>query len=123
MEGGSAIDEAIAAASAKASADAFVTELHAAGVPAEALIEGFSLSPHAQLEARDFFRELDHPLTGRNRYPGLPFNGICDERPRSAPPTLGQHNRDVLGHDLGKDDDAITALEEAGIVVTKPVWA
>jgi len=48
-----------------------------------------------QLRARGFFQEIDHPVAGRARYPGLPFR-IGDEpwMPGRAP-LLGEHNRTV----------------------------
>ena len=53
-----------------------------------------------QLDARDYFTEIDHPVAGRFRYPGAP---ILTEgrwwRIRKPAPLLGQHNREVLEAD------------------------
>ena len=35
-------------------------------------------------------------------------------------PTLGQHNHEVLGGLLGLSDDELAALEEEGVIATKP---
>ncbi len=117
------IDAAISSVSAEADASELANALSAAGVPAEALINGYHLMPNAQLEHRRFSRPLAHPLTGTCRYPGLPFVGLADERPETAPPTLGQHNREVLGDELGLDEAALEELEAKQVIGTKPPWA
>ena len=66
--------------------------------------------PHPQLEHRGYYQSLEHPHTGRARYPGLPFVGLADGRPRRPPPTLGQHNREVLAGELGIADGGARAL-------------
>jgi len=117
------IDAAIARATANTPVDELAERLTAAGLPAEALINGYHLTPHPQLEHRRFFRPLDHRLAGTHRYAGLPFVGLADERPRTAPPTLGQHNREVLGGELGLDDEALAELEAKQVIGTRPPWA
>lgn len=64
-----------------------------------------------QLEARDYWTEIDHPEAGHLRYPGSPFrpSRSLPAAPRPAP-ALGQHNREVFEtllerrlEDLGKE--------------------
>ena len=52
--------------------------------------------PH--LEARQFFVLIDHPVAGRFRYPGLPYQLSETTLPLGSrpAPTLGQHNDEVL---------------------------
>ena len=52
----------------------------------------------AQLDARGYYEEFEHPVTGVHRYPGWPFTMTPGPRRhhRFAPPTLGQHNDEVL---------------------------
>ena len=54
---------------------------------------------HPQLEARGFFREIEHPVTGPTRYPTWPLGRDAYPRPPHPRPTprLGEHNRAVLG--------------------------
>jgi len=118
-----AIDGVIGRAVAESAVDTAVAALRGEGVPAETVINGFDLMPHPQLEARDFFHSLDHPLTGRHRYSGLPYVGLTDAFPQVAPPTLGQHNRDVFQGELGLSDAELQALEDQGVIGTKPPWA
>ena len=71
----------------------------------------------AQLDARGYYQELKHPITGPHRYPGWPF--VITPGPgqhhRSPPPTLGQHNDEVLRR-LGLTDDAIEELRARNVI-------
>jgi benzylsuccinate CoA-transferase BbsE subunit len=76
------------------------------------------LAESPQLQARDFFVELEHPeLAATVRYPGAPYT--LSETPwrlRSRPPGLGEHNVDIYGQELGLSHDDLTALRAAGII-------
>jgi crotonobetainyl-CoA:carnitine CoA-transferase CaiB-like acyl-CoA transferase len=80
--------------------------------------------PNPQLEHRGFFQELDHPHTGRSRYPGLPFGwGEPGTRwLRRPPPTLGQHNDEVLGGELGLAREELAELRAKKIIGDRPAW-
>jgi crotonobetainyl-CoA:carnitine CoA-transferase CaiB-like acyl-CoA transferase len=63
------------------------------------------------LDARGYYEEFDHAVTGRHRYPGWPFRitpGPARHH-RFAPPTLGQHNDEILSG-LGLSGDELAAL-------------
>jgi crotonobetainyl-CoA:carnitine CoA-transferase CaiB-like acyl-CoA transferase len=104
--------------------DAAVEELLAAGVPAHPLVNGHRVMPNAQLEHRGFLQTLDHPHTGRSRYPGLPFGwGAPATRwNRTPPPTLGQHNDEILGGALGLSRAELDALRAKKIIGERPGW-
>jgi crotonobetainyl-CoA:carnitine CoA-transferase CaiB-like acyl-CoA transferase len=73
-----------------------------------------------QLASRDFYQELPHAKTGIRRYPGWPMRfSFALEHHRTGAPTLGEHNRDVLGKELGLSDDQIAALERDGVIGTR----
>lgn len=114
--------ERIAGWATTRSRDAAIEELCSAGVPASAVINAHHLMPHPQLEARRFFQVMKHPHTGDTRYPGFPaiFSAFERDLHRSPPPTLGQHNREVLQTELGLEDDAIDQLEADGIIGDRP---
>ena len=82
------------------------------------------LLPNPQLEARGFFHELEHPVAGRLRYPGLPmrFSAIDPRELVTPPPTLGQHNDEVLGGELGLSRDELSHLREAKVIGSRPAW-
>ena len=98
-----------------------IRTLLAEGVPASASINNHSLMPNPQLEARHFFQTLKHPFTGETRYPAFPaiFSGLERDLHRTPPPTLGQHNREVLQSELGIDDLEFERLEAEGIIGTR----
>ena len=51
-----------------------------------------------QLHARGFIQEVDRAFIGKHPQPSLPFRETEKPFPiRSAPPTLGEHNREILG--------------------------
>ena len=98
--------------------------LQATGVRAGAVFNGrdMHLDRHAKargmLERQRFPPERamgDRLIIGRPwRLSGLPLSV------RGPGPTLGQHNRDVIQGLLGYDDARYAALEQAGIIGTKP---
>jgi crotonobetainyl-CoA:carnitine CoA-transferase CaiB-like acyl-CoA transferase len=102
--------------------DEAVQKLVDAGVPAHPLVNGHYLMPNPQLEHRRFFQVMDHPVTGATRYPGLPmaFSGLDRHLHRSPPPTLGQHNDEILGGELGLSDDELRDLREREIIGERP---
>ena len=58
-----------------------------------------------QFAAREFFVDVEHPTTGKVRYPGAPFQ--MEETPwqiRRPAPTLGEHNQELLGEPFGYSD-------------------
>ena len=69
-----------------------------------------------QFESRGYFVDIEHPVTGRLKYPGAPFN--MEATPwRAAPaPTLGQHNQEVLAGRLGFSGGRIARLQSDGVI-------
>jgi crotonobetainyl-CoA:carnitine CoA-transferase CaiB-like acyl-CoA transferase len=91
------------------------------GIPAAAVADPRAASLHPQHVARGFFEEIEHPVVGRQPVPGVPFRYASVARWLSRPaPTLGQHNRELLGGLLGLDDAEIAALEAEGVIGTRP---
>jgi crotonobetainyl-CoA:carnitine CoA-transferase CaiB-like acyl-CoA transferase len=91
------------------------------GIPAAAVADPRVASLHPQHAARGFFEEIDHPVVGRQPLPTVPFRYASTPRwLRSPAPTLGQHNREVLGGLLGLSDGEIDALAAAGVIGTRP---
>lgn len=92
-------------------------ELGLRGVPAERLLSADRMYDVEQLDARSFYEELEHPITGRHRFPGWPFRIVPgpDHHHRSVAPTLGQHNGEVLAA-TGLAETEITALRDRKII-------
>ena len=70
-----------------------------------------------QLESRNFYREIDHPVMGRVRVPAELFK--LSETPyqlRQPAPTLGQHNHELYVDALGYDHEEYARLRQLGII-------
>ncbi|MEA2950363.1 MAG: hypothetical protein QOI40_5693 [Alphaproteobacteria bacterium] len=111
------IDGLINEALAQDDADAWLAKLMAVGVPcgrintvADALDD-----PHTQ--ARDMIETIEHPTIGALKMLGIPFkfsDTACSVR--RAPPTLGQHNDEILAGELGLDEGAIAELRREKVI-------
>ena len=97
--------------------EAIVETLRAQGIPAEQLVASDQMYEIEQLGARRFYEEFEHPITGVRRYPGWPFRitpGPARHH-RTAPPTLGQHNDEIL-RGLGLSGDELAELREERVI-------
>ena len=103
--------------------DETVASLSKAGVPAEAVVLPGDIEENPQHMARRFFEELQHPVAGPQRYPGLPFR--LAEGPDHwfdvPPPLLGQHNDVVLREELGLSEEERRTFRELAIIGTRPL--
>jgi crotonobetainyl-CoA:carnitine CoA-transferase CaiB-like acyl-CoA transferase len=99
--------------------DAAVERLITAGVLAGLTIHAHYAWRNPQLEHRRPFQVMQHPVTGATRYQAYqrrsqPGTGTC-----IAAATLGQHNDEILGGELGLSaDDSPTA--RAQIIGERP---
>ncbi|GBG37531.1 CaiB/BaiF CoA transferase family protein [Mycobacterium montefiorense] len=114
-------DELVAGWTRTQQPDAIVETFRAQGIPAEQVITGEQMYDPGliggQLDARGYYEEFEHPITGGHRYPGWPFRITPgpDRHHRSAPPTLGQHNDEVL-RGLGLSDDELATLRNERVI-------
>jgi crotonobetainyl-CoA:carnitine CoA-transferase CaiB-like acyl-CoA transferase len=70
-----------------------------------------------QLEARDFYQQVEHPVIGTIKVPfGLWNMTETPARYRRPAPLLGQHNLEVYGEILGYTEDDVTRLRQAGVI-------
>lgn len=115
------LDSAVAAWTSRHEAEALALQLQADGIPAAAALRSRQLIDDPHLGKRGFWQWRDRAVVGRQPNPSAPYR-INGERVTvvSPAPTLGQHNREVLGGILGLDDNALARLEERGITGTKP---
>ena len=112
-----AIDGLINEALSHDAADAWLAKLKAVGVPcgrinsvAEALED-----PHTA--ARDMIATVEHSTIGALKMLGIPFKfseTACSVR--RPPPTLGEHNDEILAGELGLDKKAIAELRRAKVI-------
>ncbi len=80
------------------------------------------VTENPQLLHRGFFERLTHPSTGAGLYPCPPFARLDGEDSwlRRTPPTLGQHNSEVLTELCGLTDDDLERLAAQGVIGTRP---
>ena len=75
------------------------------------------LHQNPQFRHRNYFVEVDHPVTGRADYPGAPFGMSATPWSVDSPaPTLGQHNVEVFVDQLGMSKEELEQLVAAGVV-------
>jgi succinate---hydroxymethylglutarate CoA-transferase len=116
VENRAAIDGLINEALSRDDADIWLAKLKAVGVPcgkinsvAEALDD-----PHTA--ARDMIETIEHRTIGALKMLGIPFKfseTACSVR--RPPPTLGQHNEEILS-ELDLDDKAIAELRQEKVI-------
>jgi len=115
------LDALIAEWTHSRSARSAMTQLQALGVPAAATNAMSDLIGEPQLEARGYWQWLDRAVVGRQPNPSPPYrDGQAPLAIRRPAPTLGQHNREVLGGILGLADDELAGLESRGVIGSKP---
>lgn len=117
-----ALDRLIAGWTASQEKRALTERLLGAGVPAGGVSKSHELMADPQLEARGYFADLHHPVTGLQRFDGAPFvfNGRRGHAWWAPTPTLGEHNREVLATVLHRDEDEVVHLAAAGILADAP---
>ncbi|SOJ54240.1 putative CoA-transferase [Mycobacterium simulans] len=112
-----AFDQMVGSWTRTQTAAAIVETLRGQGIPAEQLTAADQMYDVPQLDARGFYEQFEHPVTGPRRYPGWPFRitpGPARHH-RMAPPTLGQHNDEIL-RGLGFSDDDLAELRDRRVI-------
>jgi crotonobetainyl-CoA:carnitine CoA-transferase CaiB-like acyl-CoA transferase len=102
--------------------EAVVDTLATAGIPAAVVVSPSLVTENPQLRHRGFFETLEHPRTGRGLYPCPPFARIggAEKWLFRTPPTLGEHNAEVLTQLCGLTGDELERLAEQGVIGTRP---
>jgi crotonobetainyl-CoA:carnitine CoA-transferase CaiB-like acyl-CoA transferase len=116
------LDDALRRALAECDGDTVVERLVAVGVPAGVVRRPTTVAANPHVVERGFYEEHIHPTLGPIGYPTLPTRFASwagPVYPRPAP-TLGQHNDEVLGGELGVSTERLVALGEAGVIGTRP---
>ncbi len=92
---------------------------HRAGAeraPVAAVHSVGDLFASAQLKARGFFRDTEHPAAGRRTYPGPQFRMSEVEWTAGRAPLLGEHNADLYCDEMGMSRRDLLRLRAAGVV-------
>jgi crotonobetainyl-CoA:carnitine CoA-transferase CaiB-like acyl-CoA transferase len=75
-----------------------------------------SLLNDDQLNHRDFWVQLDHPVVGKLKYPRGALYSDAIPDPIKAAPLLGEDNERIYCGELGYSKDDLTVLRTAGVV-------
>jgi crotonobetainyl-CoA:carnitine CoA-transferase CaiB-like acyl-CoA transferase len=94
-----------------------VAALRMRNIPVEELLTSDRMYDVPALDERGYYEDFEHPVTGRHRYPGWPFriNPGPRRHHRFAPPTLGQHNDEIL-RAMGLSDDELATLRRDRVI-------
>ena len=80
-----------------------------------ATVEDVLASP--QIAAREMMIEVEHPVLGSLRIPGIPIKlGATPGRVRKAPPTVGEDNEHVYRGLLGRSAEDLARLRADGVI-------
>ena len=97
-----------------------MASLQAAGIASGVARLPIDLLQDQQLQARGFLQEVDRAFIGKHPQPSMPFREGSRPFPiRKVPPTLGEHNREILGGLLGLSDAELDQLTREGIIGTE----
>ena len=70
-----------------------------------------------QLGARDFYREIEHPVIGKIKVPAVLFNlSLTPYSLRLTAPTLGQHNQEIYVDGLGYTQQELSHLRQLNVI-------
>jgi len=98
------------------SRDVWLKALDEAGLPASTVNDYVDLANDPQVLANDYIVEVDDPVRGRVRVPGIPVQ--LSETPgkvEKLAPELGQHTEEVLMELCGYTWDDLAQLREEGV--------
>ena len=84
-------------------------------IPFALVLQIDELMRDPQHEARGFFQQIDHPMTGRLTYPGAPFKMSETPPEIRRAPLLGEQNEEVYTGTLGLSEENMIDLKEHGI--------
>lgn len=112
------LDTAMATWTAERDRYEVAAALQAAGVPASAVQQAVDrIDRDPGTTEWGLWPEVEHPVIGWVRVDGIPIHlSETDWAIERGAPTLGQHNDVVFGGLLGRSDDELASLREAGVI-------
>ena len=104
------IDDSVAEYALTAERDDIVERGQRVGIPITPVLTLDEFVHHPHTVAREFIKDMDHPVIGKYRTVGLPVRlGTTPWRPHRPAPLLGEHTEEVLREVAGYDQGAAPA--------------
>jgi len=112
-----ALDDMIAQALERDTAQAWLDKLTAGGIPCGRINSVSQALSDPHTVARGIVRTVKHPTAGEVKMLGIPFRfSGTPASVRRAPPTLGEHTEQVLREELGLSEKRIAELRAAKVI-------
>jgi crotonobetainyl-CoA:carnitine CoA-transferase CaiB-like acyl-CoA transferase len=111
--------EAVGAFFAERTRDELVSECAQRRIMLFPVATEHDIYTHPQLEARGYFKPIEHPELGASvTYPGLFIKDESGERVglRRRPPLIGEHNREFYQGELGLTLEALATLTQGKVI-------
>ena len=98
-------------------ADEWLDQIQAAGLPCGPINSIPEVFQHPQREERGMVQNVQHTTAGKVSLTGFPYKlSRTPAETHLAPPTLGEHNREILVDLLGYSQDEMDQMQENGII-------
>lgn len=95
----------------------WLQRMEAAGVPCGPINTVDRALSDPQVIARNMVIDVEHPLYGQIKLPGTPIKiSGADDTDLLPPPTLGEHNVEVLTKWLGMPVECVEELRQSGVI-------
>ena len=115
------LNKELAEWTSKKDKQALMKELQRGGICASVLNNSSELLKDPQLLDRNYVQWLERDFVGTIPHPSAPYRPGKEPIPIYKPaPTLGQHNKEILGDLLELSDADLAELTSEGIIGTKP---
>lgn len=102
---------------AEKDANEWLVLLEDAGLPCGPINTVPEVFQHPQVKSREMIQEVDLSSAGRVSLTGFPYKlSRTPPELRLAPPSLGEHNREILMDLLGYSEEDLASLLEEGII-------
>ena len=111
------LDQHIEAWTTTRHAEDVMNMMQSAGVPAGVVQNAEDLFNDPQLDHREHFQSLEHPMMGQYHITTSVFKlSGCRNRPKSPAPLFGEHTEMVMKEFLGMSDDEVADLVVGGVL-------
>ncbi|MFN2538038.1 MAG: CoA transferase [Mycobacteriales bacterium] len=115
------VDKLVGAWLAEHDPEAAVAVLLAAGIPAGRMTDARFVHEHPQFVGRGSYQQVELPWAGTIGLPAVPYRRVrAPQWITRRPPTLGEHNDEVLAGELGLTGEELTGLAERQVIGSRP---